>query len=442
MQELLSILIHLPVLAVVVGGSFLYLYARKNNTTQVVLTLAIEVFFYFLLDAQLVNPKSDPQWVIFACTMIPSLSPFALAFLLCYIWKLYYERTLPWYMYLWFAAPIAICSVCTMLYLVVGTEDAISFQELYDRLRHYPEQYEYRNDIRLMYLCQRYSFYFAYGIYATWTIAFALMAMSRTGFNGRTLRAFLFKKASLPPMHILMLSIIMLLIFIALRMVAGRFFLYDHPFINLLFAVLQAFCILQIAIASFCNDYVECTLRQVYFIDPKEDLDKEALSTPDNDDEEDNTLSRHHSGTQTIKDDTEMDEDKDSNMDADAFQLVQERLEVGLHEMMIEQHAFLDCELRLVDVARKLGTNRNYLSRHINEKYNVNFNEYLNRMRIEYSKDYMLRHPEQLLDTIAVECGFSTAQSFGRKFKAIEGLTPRSWLVEVMKVRRKKEASN
>ena len=428
MQELLSILVHLPVLAVVVGGSFLYLYARKNNTTQVVLTLAIEVFFYFFLDAQLVNPTSDPLWVVFACTMIPALSPFALAFLICYIWKLYYEKTLPWYMYLWFAAPIAICSVSIMLYLVVGNEDASNFQELYNRLRHFPEQYEYRNDIRLMYFTQRYSFYLAYGIYATSTIIFALITMSRTGFNGRTLRAFLFKKASLPPMHILMLAIIMLLIFIALRMIAGRFFLIDHPFFNILSSVLQAFCILQIAIASFCVDYVECTLRQVYFLDPKEDLDKEAIE---------NTYSESEKEEQEGLISTDDDLEDEDSIDDDAFRLVQERLEVGLHEMMIEKKAFLDSELHLVDVARQLGTNRNYLSRHINEKYRVNFNEYLNRMRIEYSKDYMLSHPELLLDTIAVECGFSTAQSFGRKFKAIEGVTPRSWLVALMKQKKK-----
>lgn len=428
MEQLLSILVHLPVLAVIVGGCFLYLYARKNDTTQVVLSLAIEVFFYYMLDAQIVNPSASPEWVIIALTFIPSLSPFAMAFLICYIWKLYYEKPLAWHQYLWFAAPIAIFSICFMLFLVVGLDQAATYQEHYDRLRCFPEQYEYRKDIRLMYLVQRYSFYIAYAFYAAWTIGFALVAMSRTGFKFKTLHAFFFKKASLPPMHILMLSIISLLIIIGLRLILGRYYLFDHPSINILIASLQAICIIHIVLSTFCVDYVECTIRQVYFIDPKEDLDKEAI---------DNTYTDKEKGIEEEEDEEDIDDNSDDNIDADAFRLVQERLEVGLHEMMIENKAFLDSELHLVDVARKLGTNRNYLSRHINERYRVNFNEYLNRMRIEYSKDYMLRHPEQLLDTIAVECGFSTAQSFGRKFKAIEGVTPRSWLVACMKQKKK-----
>lgn len=439
MEQLLSILSYLPFLTVIVGGSFLYLYAHKNDITQVVLSLAAEVFFYYLLDAQLVNPSADPEWVIIACTFIPSLSPFAMAFLICYIWKLYYEKPLAWHQYLWFVAPISIFSVSFMLYLVVGAEDAANFQSLLDRLRYFPDQYEFRNDIRLMYFFQRYSFYGAYVVYAIWTIGFAYMTMKRTGFNQRTMSAFLFKGASLPPIHILMLAIICLLSTIGLRIIVGRYFLFDHPWFNILIAIIQAFCVIQIVLATYCIDYVECTLRQVYLIDPKEDLDCEALEPVDTDEAED-----HPAIALTSKEITESTDDEDETVDLDtevedidAFRLVQERLEVGLHEMMTEKKAFLESELRLVDVARQLGTNRNYLSRHINEKYHMNFNEYLNRMRIEYSKDYMVRHPEQLLDTIAVECGFSTAQSFGRKFKAIEGMTPRSWLVALLKQQKK-----
>ena len=59
----------------------------------------------------------------------------------------------------------------------------------------------------------------------------------------------------------------------------------------------------------------------------------------------------------------------------------------------------------------------------------MSYNDYIAHLRIEYAKQYMLQHPDMLLDAIAEQCGFGTAQAFGRKFKTVEGITPRTWLV-------------
>ena len=159
-------------------------------------------------------------------------------------------------------------------------------------------------------------------------------------------------------------------------------------------------------------------MRQFWFLDPREDLSNEQLM-------------EDASAEELAEGQPDMAESLfGANLDMDALSEVEARIAKGLHDMMDEGHAYLDNSLHIEQVARALGTNRYYLSRYINENYHVNYNEYINRMRLEYAKQYMLQNPDMLLDVVAADSGFGTAQAFARKFKAMEGITPRTWLVQ------------
>jgi AraC-like DNA-binding protein len=84
-----------------------------------------------------------------------------------------------------------------------------------------------------------------------------------------------------------------------------------------------------------------------------------------------------------------------------------------------------DAELTLPKLARKLGTNTSDLSRAINEGLGVNFNELINRMRVDSVKSALADPNEMrsLLD-IAFDAGFSSKASFNRSFKLYAGVTP------------------
>lgn len=417
MDELLTVFLNLPAITAVVGATYIALRCSKTGTVRVLLALAIVSIVFFFLDAQSTDPHSRLWIETVAFVIEPFAFPSVLAFMICFIWKVYYEKHLPWYQYLWFIAPVSICSISLMLAYVIGFDELMRYNDLYDHFRHYPDQYINKPLFRLAYWVQQGGFKYVSLVYGSWVVIFSARALNKSGFTLRALHGFFFQKASLPPMHLVLLSFSFMMINSLARVALGRFFLFDYPFFNVFFAVNRALGILMLIFSTISLEYVECTLRQTFMLDSNED--QSAVDKFDEIDE--------------IDDEDKEDAKSAPAMDSELARQLEERLDAGLNKLMTEERLFLDCDLRMSVVARKLGTNRSYLSRHVNEKYGVNFNEYINKMRIEFSKQYMLENPNLLLDNIAIECGFSTAQSFGRRFKIMEGVTPRTWLFEKQK---------
>lgn len=88
---------------------------------------------------------------------------------------------------------------------------------------------------------------------------------------------------------------------------------------------------------------------------------------------------------------------------------------------------FKQNNLTLDKLARDLDTNRDYLSKFINEEKRKNFSQYLNELRINYillelKNDRKLR--KYTISAIASEVGFSNSESFSNAFKRTTGTLP------------------
>jgi AraC-like DNA-binding protein len=84
-----------------------------------------------------------------------------------------------------------------------------------------------------------------------------------------------------------------------------------------------------------------------------------------------------------------------------------------------------DPDLTLANLARALGTNTSYLSKAFNEGIEQNFNECINRLRVQAVEAVLQRGGETRdLLSIALEAGFRSKTSFNRAFKAYTGHTP------------------
>lgn len=79
-------------------------------------------------------------------------------------------------------------------------------------------------------------------------------------------------------------------------------------------------------------------------------------------------------------------------------------------------------ELGLGELARRLGTNSNYLSRALNEGLGQSFSEFLNRQRIAEAQALLAGDDDVL--GIALRVGFGSKASFNRVFRAQVGCTP------------------
>jgi len=104
-----------------------------------------------------------------------------------------------------------------------------------------------------------------------------------------------------------------------------------------------------------------------------------------------------------------------------------ESLATRFQHLMQVKRLFLQPGLTLSDVADELGTNKTYVSKMVNNTYNLGFPELLNIMRVDYACEYIRRHPEASQEEIARACGFFSASSFNGTFKRITGFTPKVW---------------
>ena len=93
---------------------------------------------------------------------------------------------------------------------------------------------------------------------------------------------------------------------------------------------------------------------------------------------------------------------------------------------MVEKRVFEKSNITIDTVAKKLGTNRTYLSEAINYYYNVNFSRWLNELRIQESKKLLSSQEYDCycIDGISKMVGFSSISAFNSNFKSITGLTP------------------
>lgn len=97
-----------------------------------------------------------------------------------------------------------------------------------------------------------------------------------------------------------------------------------------------------------------------------------------------------------------------------------------INHFMLTEKPYLDANLTLPHLATMLHIPSHILSRVINEKFGLNFFDFINQYRVEEVKT-KINGPDfdnlSLLG-IAFDCGFNTKSAFNRVFKKMTGLTP------------------
>ena len=96
--------------------------------------------------------------------------------------------------------------------------------------------------------------------------------------------------------------------------------------------------------------------------------------------------------------------------------------------LMLEEQLYLQPGLSLSDVADRLESNKTYISKMVNNTYNIGFPELLNILRIDFAEHYIMVHRDAKQEQIARDCGFLSASSFNITFKKVTGMTPRVWI--------------
>ncbi len=109
-------------------------------------------------------------------------------------------------------------------------------------------------------------------------------------------------------------------------------------------------------------------------------------------------------------------------------QSIVKELRKSIEQLMELEQLYRQPNLKIADLVKRLGTNRNYIYMAINREMGVSFNEYVNRMRIEHAAMLMAQHPNKTLAEIGEQSGFTSSTSFYRNFKLYKGLGPKEYL--------------
>lgn len=102
------------------------------------------------------------------------------------------------------------------------------------------------------------------------------------------------------------------------------------------------------------------------------------------------------------------------------------KIEDKLTEWKKQKH-YLRPRLTILDLSKMIGINRTYVSNFINDSYGLNFNTWINHLRIEEAKIKMTLTNRRNLTEIAEQVGFTDLAHFSKQFKLKEGVSPSEW---------------
>jgi AraC-like DNA-binding protein len=106
-------------------------------------------------------------------------------------------------------------------------------------------------------------------------------------------------------------------------------------------------------------------------------------------------------------------------------QLINEnKFSEAIQHLVEEEKLYLQPNLKIDDLAKRLNTNRNYVYQAINVGMGLSFTTYINQKRIEYAKHLIEENPKALLTEISLKSGFTSTSAFYRNFKTFIGCSP------------------
>ena len=99
----------------------------------------------------------------------------------------------------------------------------------------------------------------------------------------------------------------------------------------------------------------------------------------------------------------------------------------GIYQLMDRERPYLRSELKLSDVAEKLGVSSRVLSDCIRNSTGNTFANFINAYRIDHAKQLMRTQPDIKISEVFLSSGFANETTFFRIFKAVTGMTPTEW---------------
>lgn len=376
---------------------FAYMVRRdKTDTQRLIMWLNVSVIVYLFSDALLVHPAlTDFRMFL----IVDSLVHFIVPMIPLVIFLVLYSFRHPASDYRKFY-PLAFIATfygtaCLTVTLLAGFDNVAGFLQSYYEHRTFVAEYD-TTAFRMYLMLNVYFYYILCAVETLFVLGYIIYYLRRKRFGLASLWRFVMKGDEATPLIILCWCTMLFCLLVFIRMGVGRFYWVEHQNVSAIVSAFFAFDVYAFFSIGMVSHMYEGTLREM--------LHPLMLAAGSEDD-----------GSPL------------GSLGGDEQSPDEERLAEELVDLMENRQLFRNPNLTIEDVALRLNTERAVVVRIIDRHMGSSFREYINKLRVYYAQRYMMLHPFDTQEKVALESGFPDAASFNKKFRQVENMTPREW---------------
>ena len=412
--------------------------ARRTSTFTVLECFSVATLLYFLADGCYATPGIDPQILVYSRMFTVGAGSCLVPIIWMYFYKLLHRGEFRPAQFLWIIAPVSLV-IAGVVFTEISDKSAIAvfLSELFGQGSSIVSAYK-GTSLWHFYIWTRIVFMTVVATELLAATIYLLRYVIKEKVRFGNLWRYWFKGGSIRVTELQIYNLLVIAIYIAVKLMFLKSFLDTHIWLSVILALLVSFGYSSLMYCSLFGEKERITLVQTkhvmfYNYNPAikgpivEIMLEELLE-----DSGPEILSRLRgklgvAGRTGLKNQIEVASVKDRLM-ASASGAWDDSLIARFRALMIEEQLFLHPSLSLTDVAERLRTNKTYISKLVNNTYDMGFPELLNVLRIDYAEQYLMNHKNAKQEDVAKVSGFLSASSFNSIFKKVTGVTPKVWL--------------
>ena len=109
-----------------------------------------------------------------------------------------------------------------------------------------------------------------------------------------------------------------------------------------------------------------------------------------------------------------------------------DKMQEQIMNIIVFQKKFRDKDYSAKKLAYEIGTNTRYISAVVNNRFHMNYTQFVNKQRIDEAMSVLVdkRYQDLRIEDVGDMVGFANRQSFYSSFYRFNGITPRQYRLD------------
>lgn len=385
-------------------------YASRVSTFGYIFALLLCLTGYFLTDAIYAYPYATQAELSYSMLFNRLLAPTLIPLLLMYYGRISQKRRLPNISLYWLIFPAAFFTSELVFHYMMGEAFDTLMNDIMDY--GYPAIVNYVGTKAMVYCVSNVIIFSLFIVFEIIGLIYTFLEFTiKRSFRPSHLWNFFVKGGSIQPVELATWILMPLLLCMPIKSILPRPIIIANPGLSIVLSLIISLLVFLLSYVCIFSSVESVTLQEMMssfrYNHPFLNVSK-TESTNQLDTEYHSLASEIFSPSRSFPED--------------------EDLRARFQHIMLDEQLFLLPGLTLVDISERLHSNKTYVSKLVNQTYNIGFPELINTLRIDYAEQYILSHRSARQDEIAKACGFLSASAFNSTFKKVTGMTPKVWI--------------